>query len=211
MASIADATCIDRFEAHLVETATDGSLRPWPANKPPGSANVRAASAPGMIPQAHVSQSDAQSACKAAGKRLCTDDEWIRACKGTPETLYPYGTRRRAGACNDRGLEPLAVIFKQPAAEATWGFDEMNDPRLQLVAGGVARTGRFDQCTNDLEVHDMVGNLHEWTASPSGTMRGGYYLDTTTLGEGCNYAALGHDRHYRDYSTGFRCCSDAPP
>jgi hypothetical protein len=54
----------------------------------------------------------------------------------------------------------------------------------------------------------MVGNLHEWTADPEGTLRGGFYLDTSKLGEGCDYAAVGHDVKYRDYSTGFRCCAD---
>jgi hypothetical protein len=54
----------------------------------------------------------------------------------------------------------------------------------------------------------MVGNLHEWTADTQGTLRGGYYLDTERLGEGCDYAAIGHDTKYRDYSTGFRCCAD---
>jgi formylglycine-generating enzyme required for sulfatase activity len=136
---------------------------------------------------------------------LCDDDEWRLACKGALGTRFPYGTRRRQGACNDRGVEPLASVFRSTSS-ATWGFDDMNDPRLHLVPGGVALTGRFDRCRSELGIHDMVGNLHEWTASSSGTMRGGYYLDTATLGEGCDYAATSHDTTYRDYSTGFRCC-----
>jgi hypothetical protein len=39
-------------------------------------------------------------------------------------------------------------------------------------------------------------------------MRGGYFLDVKTLGEGCAYAATGHTHTYRDYSTGFRCCAE---
>ena len=210
MAEVGDALCVDRFEASLEEVdATGAVVRPHPANQPVGTLRVRAKSERGVVPQAYVSRDDADLACRAADKRLCTNDEWQRACRGTHATKYPYGTRRRSGACNDHGVEPLAAVLHRPGSATTWDFDTMNDPRLHLVPGGVARTGRFARCTNDLGVFDMVGNVHEWTADPSGTFRGGWYLDTSELGEGCDYAAVGHDAKYRDYSTGFRCCKDA--
>ena len=53
---------------------------------------------------------------------------------------------------------------------------------------------------------DMMGNLQEWTSAPAGTLRGGYYGDTTLNGNGCLYATTAHDTTYWDYSTGFRCC-----
>jgi hypothetical protein len=52
----------------------------------------------------------------------------------------------------------------------------------------------------------MVGNLHEWTSSPGGTMRGGYFLDVKKNGTACEYKTTAHNRKYHDYSTGFRCC-----
>jgi formylglycine-generating enzyme required for sulfatase activity len=55
----------------------------------------------------------------------------------------------------------------------------------------------------------MVGNVHEWTADPKGTFRGGYYLDTHINGDGCDYRTVAHEPTYHDYSTGFRCCSDS--
>jgi formylglycine-generating enzyme required for sulfatase activity len=210
MARVDASLCVDRYEASLDELDDAGAVvRSHPPNEPVGAKRVRAKSVRGVVPQAYVSRDDADGACRAAGKRLCTDDEWRRACRGTHATKYPYGTRRRAGACNDRGVEPLAVVFRRPASATEWGFDTMNDPRLHLVPGGVSRTGRFDRCTNDLGVYDMVGNVHEWTSDAAGTFRGGWYLDTSELGEGCDYAAVGHDAKYRDYSTGFRCCRDA--
>ena len=39
----------------------------------------------------------------------------------------------------------------------------------------------------------MMGNLHEWTADPAGTFRGGYYVDTVINGNGCLYATTAHD------------------
>ena len=57
---------------------------------------------------------------------------------------------------------------------------------------------------------DMMGNLHEWTSAPEGTFRGGFFVDTELNGEGCLYATTAHDVTHWDYSTGFRCCADAP-
>jgi formylglycine-generating enzyme required for sulfatase activity len=57
-------------------------------------------------------------------------------------------------------------------------------------------------------VLDLMGNLHEWTADPAGTFRGGFYVDTVRNGPGCLYRTTAHDVGHRDYSTGFRCCAD---
>lgn len=195
MASIGEGLCIDRFEAHL-EPVGDAGVR------------VRAVSAPGVRPQAYIDREQAADACREAGKRLCTKQEWVRACKGPTPTTYPYGTRWRDGYCNDRGVDPLTRYYGAESAER-YGFDAMNDPRLNEVVGGLSRTGHFGACQNGYGVHDMVGNLHEWTAEPEGVFRGGFYLDTDDLGEGCDYVARGHQPTYRDYSIGFRCCADA--
>ncbi len=209
MVEISGSACVDAFEAHLERLDNDGHvIGIHPPNEPILARRARARSVRGVVPQAYISQEEASAACREAGKRLCTDDEWRSACKGPLGTRYPYGARRHAGSCNDRGVEPIAVTLGRPASTDTWGFDAMNDPRLHLVPGGVARTGRFDRCVSEIGAHDMVGNLHEWTADGAGTLRGGYYLDTESLGEGCDYAAVGHDTKYRDYSTGFRCCAD---
>ena len=53
----------------------------------------------------------------------------------------------------------------------------------------------------------MMGNLHEWTADPAGTFRGGFYADTRVNGDGCGYRTTAHSAGYSDYSTGFRCCA----
>ena len=56
--------------------------------------------------------------------------------------------------------------------------------------------------------YDMMGNLHEWTADPEGTFRGGFYVDTQINGPGCTYVTTAHPTTWHDYSTGVRCCSD---
>jgi formylglycine-generating enzyme len=89
-----------------------------------------------------------------------------------------------------------------------WGPTELNDPRLNQLDGTVAKTGEAQGCVDDRGIHDMVGNLHEWTADPNGTFQGGYWLDTSLHGDGCAYRTIAHGYGYRDYSTGFRCCKD---
>ena len=88
-----------------------------------------------------------------------------------------------------------------------WGAEELNDPRNNQLEGSLAKTGAFPDCVTDEGVHDMVGNLDEWTADTNGTFQGGYWLDTSQHGEGCAYRTIAHGYEYKDYSTGFRCCA----
>ena len=207
MAEVHGRFCIDRYEASLDliddNSAVVGVHSPYEQVK---DSVVRAASRRGVVPQGHISRDEAEKACGRAGKRLCTSAEWLSACQGEPATLYPYGTRRRSGYCNDQGRSPLAVLWG--ANHGPMNFHTMNDRRLNQAPGTLARTGQFPLCTNGLGVFDMVGNLHEWVSAPEGLFRGGYYQDTIRLGEGCEYRTAGHGTSYRDYSTGFRCCAD---
>jgi sulfatase modifying factor 1 len=198
--------CVDAFEASTVEVRDDGTTAPHSPFLPVKGLRVRAVSEPRVIPQAYINRNEAQAACAEAGKRLCTDAEWVTACKGPELTRYPYGNERKRGACVDtRRVSPLDRIFH--GAER-YGYKPMNDPRLNQLADTLAPTGTFSACTNAFEVYDMVGNVHEWTDDPAGTFRGGYYLDTRINGEGCDYRTVAHQATYHDYSTGFRCCSE---
>ncbi len=204
MASVDGRYCVDRYEASLIVVDTGKLHSPFELLKE--GQRVRAVSRSGVHPQAHISQEQAASACEEAGKRLCTRDEWVTACKGRVPTLYPYGQRHRPGYCNDAGVSPLGILSGK---HKTYDDRTMNDRRLNQVPGTLARTGTYHRCQNEYGIFDMSGNLHEWTAETKGEFHGGYYLDTTMLGEGCEYVTDGHDKNYRDYSVGFRCCSDA--
>ncbi|MBL0196864.1 MAG: SUMF1/EgtB/PvdO family nonheme iron enzyme [Myxococcales bacterium] len=201
--------CIDKWEASLVEVDPRGRRTPHsPYELVKKGARVAAVSRPGIVPQAHISRNEAEAACAAAGKRLCAEDEWTRACEGRHPTRFPYGNDRHDGYCNDHGRAPLSVVFPSDGAAVYASSDKMNDPRLNQVPGSISKTGAHPRCKNAYGVFDMVGNLHEWVADPSGTFRGGYYLDTHKNGDGCRYRTSAHDATYRDYSTGFRCCAD---
>lgn len=200
------AFCIDRYEASLVETMPRGEVPFSPYEMVKGR-SVRAVSRSGVVPQAYISRNEALAACSASRKRLCTEEEWMFACQGKRPTTFPYGDTRKDGYCNDAGKAPLQLLYSVQD-DGTYGFEPMNDPRLNQIGGTVARTGSHRRCTNSYGVFDMVGNLHEWVDDPAGTFRGGYYLDTHINGDGCRYRTIAHDVSYHDYSTGFRCCAE---
>lgn len=198
--------CIDRFEASLALVRDDGSLASWSPYFNPGSARVRALSLRGAVPQGYVSGVQAARACSEAGKRLCTDAEWLRACQGSTSTTYPYGDTREPGRCNDaRARHPAVEYF---GTSADWIWSMLGHPCLNQLSDGLATTGSFEGCVSEEGAFDLMGNLHEWTADPAGTFRGGFYVDTVRNGPGCLYRTTAHDSGHHDYSTGFRCCAD---
>jgi len=195
-------SCVDTYEASLVEVLEGGHEAPFSPHAAPNGHNVRAVSSRGVIPQAHISMNEAKRACEASHKRLCRAAEWKSACKGPDATRYPYGNERVAGACVDTNRKsPMSMLHGGEHTSRT-----LNDPLANQQQGTLETTGASASCTNGYGVHDMVGNVHEWT--DDGSFRGGYYLDTKLNGEGCDYRTTAHARDYYDYSTGFRCCAD---
>jgi formylglycine-generating enzyme required for sulfatase activity len=167
---------------------------------------VRAVSVAGAVPQAYIDQVQAGDACANAGKRLCTDVEWLRACQGPEGYTYPYGDTRMPGVCNDhRAVHPMVEYF---GTSASWIWSETNNACIDQLPETVDETGSLPDCVTAEGAFDMMGNLHEWTADTAGTFRGGYYVDTTANGNGCLYVTTAHAVTYWDYSIGFRCCAD---
>jgi sulfatase modifying factor 1 len=211
MARIDDiGTCMDRWEAHLV--VGDGSMSsPFAPFSPyfpvDGDEPAVARSAPNAVPQAYVSGVMAASACANAGKRLCTDVEWTRACRGASDRVFPYGDEREPGVCNDaRDAHPAVEYF---GTSASWIWSELGNPCIGQQHDTVERTGAHAECVDDSgRFFDLMGNLHEWIDDPAGTFRGGFYVDTALNGPGCLYRTTAHSTTHWDYSTGFRCCAD---
>jgi hypothetical protein len=210
MANVDERFCVDRYEGSLAEKLPNGALAPHSPYEPPEDGHVYVArSVAGVLPQAYVSAEQADAACHQVGKRLCQAVEWRVACGGMQGYAWSYGPRREPGKCNDSGKPPLLALFPPTGPKwKGWGLVELNDPRADQMDHTLAKTGEHAGCVNDLGIHDMVGNLHEWTADPNGTFQGGYFLDTTVNGEGCAYRTTAHHFRYHDYSTGFRCCAD---
>ncbi|MEB2310775.1 MAG: SUMF1/EgtB/PvdO family nonheme iron enzyme [Sorangiineae bacterium] len=204
MARVTDF-CIDRYEASLVLMSPAGGVTTWSPFVNPGAEQVRAVSIAGAVPQAYIDQPRAADACARAGKRLCTDDEWLMACETAAGYTYPYGEVREPGVCNDaRAVHPAEEYF---GTTDPWIYSELDDACLDQLPDSLDRSGANPGCVTPEGVYDLMGNLHEWTADPAGTFRGGFFVDTVRNGDGCRYVTTAHQANYWDYSTGFRCCA----
>lgn len=157
----------------------------------------------GATPKAFVTFDEAQAWCAAAGKRLCTGDEWERACRGPQGRLHPYGDVRDPTACNT----PIEGTGPLPGRAAP-----------------VSVAGAFPRCVTPEGVFDLGGNLSEWVDEPWAgvpepfaprakvdpetwrTLRGGTMWSQTFYGQDCT-SAHGHPRStLRSTDDGFRCC-----
>jgi len=137
----------------------------------------------GAIPLSNVNQAAASALCSERGKRLCSELEWERACKGPDNRRYEYGENYRAERCGT-GAVPLL----RPA-------------------------GIRVSCRSDFGVRDLHGGAWEWTASNWGrgtnsgliSLRGGNSTDGELVGRCAN--GRGERPTSSGGTIGFRCCA----
>ncbi|MFT4976050.1 MAG: serine/threonine protein kinase [Myxococcota bacterium] len=134
-------------------------------------------------PVARVSYQQAAEACSDIGKRLCTEKEWEKACKGPGSWIYSYGDTYDSEMCGD-------------------GIDE----RQYTI-------GQHQTCVSGYGVWGMSGGPREWSASEansSGTRRvvKGGLRGNNERGSRCAFA-VDESGTYADSSLSFRCCLDA--
>lgn len=182
-------------------------LPPVPALQAGPSWTYKAMSWPHATPSGYATGEHARLACERAGKRLCSEAEWVTACRGQRQTRFPYGASFEAGACN---------VFREdhPAHVLHGAFSTgLTDPRLNQITVDdrplLRETGKTPRCASvwgDDAIFDMVGNLDEWIDDPDGTFVGGFYARATR--SGCDARVRNHPSTYFDYSTGVRCCRD---
>jgi hypothetical protein len=78
----------------------------------------RAVSRPGVVPQGYLSQWLAKLACENAGKRLCTEEEWVTACRGSPmASASKTGAATSTGTC----IRPRYCTALRSTATSTRG------------------------------------------------------------------------------------------
>jgi formylglycine-generating enzyme required for sulfatase activity len=200
--------------------------------RPKESRHYVARSEAGSYPQGYISRVEAAQACANAGKRLCTFREWRRACQGSKGARYPYGFRAENGRCNVGKPHLLPKLFGSDSR--LWKYEQFNSPALLAEPGHLARAGAYERCVGESGVYDLRGNLHEWVAGTvtdelmatlekddverdkqpwtvgNGIFVGGFFSTTNEHGPGCLFTTVAHEPRYHDYSTGFRCCQDAP-
>jgi formylglycine-generating enzyme required for sulfatase activity len=171
----------------------------------PSASNQR-----GAVPSGYLSADVAEAVCQRAGKRLCQEQEWVKACRGQEGRKFPYGDEYQHAVCNVfRDTHPAQALH----SDASEGH---LDPRLNLVKEAeqplLQPSGSSSQCASHWgsdAVYDMVGNLDEWVTattsdSATGKFVGGFYARATR--EGCDASVSSHAKSYFDYSLGTRCC-----
>ncbi len=133
----------------------------------------------GVAPTASVGFADAKRLCEAQSKRLCSEAEWERACKGPGGAKWPYGGTFEVDACNNE--------------------DDVGDPRPVAVAG------RFGRCRSGFGVADLAGNVAEWTSEK--IIKGGSFV-SSDYAVRCSARKNGASVS-KSAEVGFRCCADA--
>ncbi|KAF2353231.1 Sulfatase-modifying factor enzyme [Trinorchestia longiramus] len=163
-------------------------------------------------PVVHVSWTDAQTYCRHLNKRLPTEAEWERACRGGKEgRLFPWGNNFTPGGVHRAN---------------TWQgqFPNVDDGTDGCV--GRCDVSRFPP--NPYGLHNMVGNVWEWvddwwtvdhvsaeSPPPTGTekvKKGGSFMCTQQY---CyRYRCAARSQNTPDSTAsnlGFRCAADQLP
>jgi formylglycine-generating enzyme required for sulfatase activity len=142
---------------------------------------------PGQAPKVEVSWEEARALCEGSGKRLCSEAEWEKACKGPGNARFPYGNPYDASICNTGDVS---------------GADRK-----------LAASGAFKNCRSAYGVVDLAGNVAEWTATKFDkvdfTQKGGAF-NRQDYASRCSARRNGAPTE-RSGSVGFRCCAGARP
>jgi hypothetical protein len=138
---------------------------------------------PGVRPKTGVTRDDAQKLCEARSRRLCTELEWERACKGPKNTMYEYGNRFDAKKCPSAAAP--AGISSHPECRSAFGVEAMHGSHWEWTSSAWGRGGDADLVT----------------------LRGGFGSSPYAHMRCANAKASSPSAS--DASIGFRCCGGA--
>jgi len=190
-----EVTC-EQYENFMQATGRRPPLD-WPEGKLPPKLR--------KFPVVNVTWNDASAYATWAGKRLPTEAEWEKACRGSDGGVYPWGN---------------SAAGKKTAS----GADARDKAHPE---GRTFPVGSFPDDVSPYDVMDMAGNAWEWTAdwykgypgndhfdvefgSKYKVIRGGggidYFQAKATRRCADRAHALAHSAHD---AVGFRCVQDA--
>lgn len=166
--------------------------------------------------------------CKLQGKRLCSQEEWSRACRvdpeGGPDSTYAYGKELDLEVCNTN---------KRPSALSDTACNGHSAKTAWETCGtNTEPSGSFPECRSKSGVYDQHGNVAEIMTRLDADgilydqLKGSafFYVDVArkenerppkgreTYPDHCNYSPRWHvqpmsEAGHNNYHLGFRCCS----
>jgi formylglycine-generating enzyme required for sulfatase activity len=141
----------------------------------------------GAIPTTNLTHAEALQLCTGQGKRLCTELELERACKGPDNATYEYGDAYKPAVCGTGTPRSLIPNGYNAGCESPWG------------------------------VHDLHGGVWSWTSSQWKRDAGKPGLMTARGGNGAPGELLsrcasgrGLKPEVRREDVGVRCCAGEP-
>lgn len=132
-------------------------------------------------PVARVTWQEAADTCASFGKRLCTEEEWEKACKGPDNSIYAYGDAYDEAPCGKSMDEPYALGDRSACMS---GYGVMD------LSGGLR------EWTSTVEGAKGTRRL----------VKGGL-RDNNGRGSRCGFA-VDESITYSDGTLSFRCCLD---
>ncbi|GMT96888.1 hypothetical protein KH5H1_10070 [Corallococcus caeni] len=139
----------------------------------------------GRKPRVNMTWLDAKSSCEGIGKRLCSEDEWEKACKGPGNARFSSGDEQAQTACNTGTTDG--------------------------TTRALASSGAHQACRSGYGAVDLSGNAAEWTASnypdtEDRLIKGGAF---NTPGDTARCAARRRGAvSLKAPDVGFRCCQN---
>ncbi len=134
-----------------------------------------------MLPLTGMTFTQAEQLCTKFNKRLCTEDEWEKACKGPKNQIFSYGDAWEPDAC----------------------------PKPGFFEGGY-RLSDYPACVSGYGAVGMTGGVGEWTSTPLRSGHLVKPAEVGSMAKHARCAGR-TDRaaDFQSQHIGMRCCHDA--